>query len=196
MRGPARLASISWTVPPDVDLIAGAIGILMTDPDRRLQIEAYESIYCYRTRLFVERQGFAATGDIAVRRRVFRAVGPTAKFRRWKTPIGGCARRRKGCRLVWLAGAKVITSSCILRRVGTAMGPTCRPRISQTRDRLDGQASMADHIRPRRRVAPLWASDYPAHGSAVRSPQPIARPQMPHAGASLSRQFDVLPGTS
>lgn len=124
----------------------------MTDPDRRLQIEAYESIYCYRTRLFVERQGFAATGDIAVRRRVFRAVGPTAKFRRWKTPIGGCARRRKGCRLVWFAGAKVITSSCILRRVGTAMGPTCRPRISQTRDRLDGQASMADHIRPRRRV--------------------------------------------
>lgn len=60
----------------------------MTDPDRRLQIEAYESIYCYRTRPFVERQGFAATGDIAVRRRVFRAVGPRRNFEDGRHRLG------------------------------------------------------------------------------------------------------------
>lgn len=39
-------------------------------------IEAYESIFGYRFELYIRRDGYAGTGNLAVRREVFEAVGP------------------------------------------------------------------------------------------------------------------------
>ena len=39
-------------------------------------IEAYESIFGYRFELYIRRDGYAGTGNLAVRREVFDAVGP------------------------------------------------------------------------------------------------------------------------
>lgn len=96
----------------DVDLIAGAIGILMTDPDRPTAIEAYESIYSYRARLYVERHGYAATGNMAVRRCVFQAVGPFGGISTMEDTDWGIRATAQGHRLVYLAEAKVLTPSC------------------------------------------------------------------------------------
>ncbi|WEX75008.1 glycosyltransferase family 2 protein [Sinorhizobium numidicum] len=97
---------------PEIDLLAGDIGILMTDPARPSAIEAYESIYSYRARLYVERHGFAATGNMAVRTRVFRSVGPFGGISTMEDTEWGRGATAKGHRLVYLAEAQVLTPSC------------------------------------------------------------------------------------
>ncbi|ASY65973.1 Glycosyl transferase (plasmid) [Sinorhizobium sojae CCBAU 05684] len=97
---------------PDVDLIAGDIEILMIDPDRPTAIEAYESIYSYRVRLYAQRHGFAATGNMAVRKRVFHAVGPFGGISTMEDTDWGARATSQGYRLLYLSGARVVTPSC------------------------------------------------------------------------------------
>lgn len=54
----------------------GAVGLLVNDPQRLSAVEAYESVFGYRQRLYVERQGFCATLNMAVRKETFERVGP------------------------------------------------------------------------------------------------------------------------
>ncbi|MDX0011479.1 hypothetical protein GOB19_00165 [Sinorhizobium meliloti] len=89
---------------------------------------------------------------MAVRRRVLQAVGPFGGISTMEDTDWGMRATAHGYRLVCLAKAKVITHanpSASWHTNGTDMSR----RISQTRDGPDGQASMADHIRYRRRVA-------------------------------------------
>lgn len=44
--------------------------------DKLNAIEAYESVFAYRFKLYVERHGYAGTGNLAMLRRDFDAVGP------------------------------------------------------------------------------------------------------------------------
>ena len=71
-----------------VDVVGGDIGILAVDPAQLTSVEAYESNLSYRVRLYVERYGFAATGNMAVRAEVFRAMVPSGASRRWRTQSG------------------------------------------------------------------------------------------------------------
>src|SRR5690606_34065228 len=48
------------------------------DPARPTMLEAYESVFAYRQREYIERHGFSGTGNPAMRRAVFDAVGPFA----------------------------------------------------------------------------------------------------------------------
>jgi GT2 family glycosyltransferase len=41
-------------------------------------LEAYESIYAYRQKEYIERQGFSGTGNLAMRREIYDSVGPFA----------------------------------------------------------------------------------------------------------------------
>ena len=59
-------------------MLGGDVRIALEDPGRPTVIEAYESVYGYRMRLYVERDGYVATCNMAVRRDVFAAVGPFA----------------------------------------------------------------------------------------------------------------------
>lgn len=63
---------------PTITVAGGDVHIRLADPRRMTMIEAYESVFGYRMRLYVERDGFAATCNMAVRRDVFEAVGPFA----------------------------------------------------------------------------------------------------------------------
>lgn len=60
----------------DAQIVGGQVGIAAVDPQRLTAVEAFESVFGYRMRLYVERDGYAATCNMAVRRRTFRAVGP------------------------------------------------------------------------------------------------------------------------
>ncbi|MDQ0322181.1 glycosyltransferase involved in cell wall biosynthesis [Pararhizobium capsulatum DSM 1112] len=97
---------------PDVDFAGGDIAIQMTDPDRPSAVEAYESIYSYRARLYVERHGYAATGNMAVRARVFSVVGPFGGISTMEDTEWGQRATKLGYRAVFLPEAKVLTPSC------------------------------------------------------------------------------------
>ena len=52
--------------------------IAPADPARMTVVEAYESVFGYRIRLYIERDRYTGTGNMAVRREIFAAVGPFA----------------------------------------------------------------------------------------------------------------------
>jgi cellulose synthase/poly-beta-1,6-N-acetylglucosamine synthase-like glycosyltransferase len=61
---------------PDVDVLGGEARILPIDSARMNALECYEEVFSYRQRLFVERDHYAATLNMAVRASVFAEVGP------------------------------------------------------------------------------------------------------------------------
>lgn len=97
---------------PDIDLVGGDIGILVIDPQYPSAIESYESIYSYRARVYVERYGFAATGNMAVRKRVFHSVGPFGGIATMEDTEWGQRATARGHRIAFLPEARVLTPSC------------------------------------------------------------------------------------
>lgn len=60
---------------PEVSIIGGDVRIACKDPLHMTAIEAYESIFGYRIALYVRRDHFAGSGNLAVRKPVFESVG-------------------------------------------------------------------------------------------------------------------------
>jgi glycosyltransferase involved in cell wall biosynthesis len=58
-----------------IDVIGGDVRIAAENPSRLSDLEAYESVYAYRQREYIEKQGFSGAGNLAVRRSAFQAVG-------------------------------------------------------------------------------------------------------------------------
>jgi glycosyltransferase involved in cell wall biosynthesis len=80
---------------PRTEIIGGDVRIALANPDCMTMLEAYESIYAYRQREYIERQGFSGTGNLAMPRPIFEDVGPfagigVAEDREW----GGRASHR------------------------------------------------------------------------------------------------------
>jgi glycosyltransferase involved in cell wall biosynthesis len=97
---------------PDVDIIAGDVGIARADQHRPTALEIYESVYSYRVKLYVERDNYAATGNMAVRKPVFRLVGPfggigTMEDREW-----GQRATALGFNLAFVPEVTVLTPAC------------------------------------------------------------------------------------
>lgn len=61
---------------PDYAILGGDVRIACEDPQRLTLLEAYESVFAYRMKEYIARQGFTGTGNLAVRAEVFKAVGP------------------------------------------------------------------------------------------------------------------------
>ena len=69
-------------------IVGGEVRILASRPPELSQTEAYESIYGFRMKQYIQKEGYAATLNMAVRRDVFRQVGDfkglqTAEDREW-----------------------------------------------------------------------------------------------------------------
>lgn len=63
---------------PKTSVIGGDVRIACADVARPTAIEAYESVFGYRFKLYVERDHYTGTGNMAVRREVFHTVGDFA----------------------------------------------------------------------------------------------------------------------
>ena len=63
---------------PAAQVLGGDVRIACADPARPTMLEAFESIYSYRMDRYIAREGFTGTGNLAMRRAVFEAVGPFA----------------------------------------------------------------------------------------------------------------------
>ena len=61
-----------------VDLVGGAMRVLVDDPDHMTPVEAFESVFAFDNRSYVERQGFTVTANLFCRRDTFERVGPFA----------------------------------------------------------------------------------------------------------------------
>lgn len=97
---------------PDIDIIAGDVRVACADPDSPTAIEAYESIFSYRVRLYVERDHYAATGNMSVRREVFRAVGPFGGIAIAEDKEWGQRATARGFRIAYGPQIGVSTPSC------------------------------------------------------------------------------------
>jgi cellulose synthase/poly-beta-1,6-N-acetylglucosamine synthase-like glycosyltransferase len=104
-------AIVKFMDNPAIDFAGGDIKILSRE-DRLTAIEAYESVYSYRAQFYVERQGFAATGNMAVRTEVFRAVGPFGGIGSMEDTEWGQRATRMGYRIGYMVNACVSTPSC------------------------------------------------------------------------------------
>ena len=60
----------------DVCILGGDVRILHENPDKLTLLEAYESVFAYRMKEYIAKQGFTGTGNLAVRAAVFAAIGP------------------------------------------------------------------------------------------------------------------------
>lgn len=76
---PGWIAAIDQAfADPGAEVAGGDIRIAPADPARLTVVEAYESVFGYRQQLYISRDHYAATANMAVRRDIFLAVGPFA----------------------------------------------------------------------------------------------------------------------
>jgi glycosyltransferase involved in cell wall biosynthesis len=63
---------------PDGTILGGDVRIWRNNSNGFTALEAYESVFAYRFKLYIERQGFAGTGNMMVHRADFEEVGAFA----------------------------------------------------------------------------------------------------------------------
>jgi GT2 family glycosyltransferase len=59
-------------------VVGGDVRIDFVDPARLTPVEAFEAVFAYRQRMYIEKQGFSGTGNLAMHRSVHETVGPFA----------------------------------------------------------------------------------------------------------------------
>lgn len=94
---------------PETDVIGGEVLILRRDQDRATAIEAYESIWGYRMKLYVERDHYTATCNMAVRRDVFLKVGDFEGIRMAEDLDWGRRATAMGARIDYVADIRIET---------------------------------------------------------------------------------------
>lgn len=74
---PNWLASIAAALAAaePATVLGGDVRIWRSGDQRLAAIEAYESVFAYRFKLYIEKHGYSGTGNLAMRRRDFDAVG-------------------------------------------------------------------------------------------------------------------------
>lgn len=95
--------------PDAPDILAGDVRISWADPDRPTAIEAYESVFGYRQKLYVTRDHFSATCNMAVRASVFARVGPFAGLSVAEDLDWGQRAHAQGFTLAYVAGMRIET---------------------------------------------------------------------------------------
>jgi glycosyltransferase involved in cell wall biosynthesis len=82
---------------PERTLLGGDVRIWRDDDKSFTAIEAYESVFGYRFKLYIERQGFSGTGNLVVRRADFETIGPFAGIQIAEDIEWGQRARAVGC---------------------------------------------------------------------------------------------------
>ncbi len=86
---------------PSVEVIGGDVQIGLVDPRRMTALEAYETVYAYRQKEYIERHGFSGTGNLAMQRPVFEIVGPFAGIDKSEDRDWGRRANAKGITILY-----------------------------------------------------------------------------------------------
>lgn len=92
---------------PAPDVAGGDIRVGWRDPARPTAAEAYESVFAFRARKYVERDGYAATANMAATARILREVGPFGGIDMAEDADWGRRAVAAGARLVFAPEAVV-----------------------------------------------------------------------------------------
>ncbi|MDZ7588996.1 MAG: glycosyltransferase family A protein [Parasphingorhabdus sp.] len=90
------------------DILGGDVGIL-TANTRLTSIEAYESIYGYQMQDYIERHHYAGTGNLAMPRAIFDAVGPFRGMEVAEDINWGNRAHAMGLRIGYIADMRIAT---------------------------------------------------------------------------------------
>ena len=101
---PGWLSSIvaAFAARQDLMIAGGDVRIGLADPRNMTMLEAYESVFAYRQKEYIEKKGFSGTGNLAMRRRAFEAVGPFAGIAVAEDRDWGQRATAKGLRIAYL----------------------------------------------------------------------------------------------
>ena len=73
-----RIALQTLRSSPECTILGGDVRIWRDDKELFTAIEAYEAVFAYRFKLYIERHGYSGTGNLVVRRADFEKIGPFA----------------------------------------------------------------------------------------------------------------------
>ena len=59
-------------------VVGGDVRVDFVNPEHLTPVEAFEAVFAYRQSMYIEKQGFSGTGNLAMHRSVHEAVGPFA----------------------------------------------------------------------------------------------------------------------
>ncbi|MGF9764853.1 glycosyltransferase [Microvirga sp. 0TCS3.31] len=96
----------------DVHCLGGDIRVAPTSSGPKTETEAYENIFSYQVQRYVRRDHFAATGNMAVRRSVFEAVGPFGGIAIREDNDWGQRATAMGFRIAYVPQVRVFTPPC------------------------------------------------------------------------------------
>lgn len=87
-RGDWLAALLARFADPAAAIVGGDVRIIFETPGAPTPIEAYEAVYAFRQKDYIERKGFSISANLATRRATFEAVGPfggidTAEDKAW-----------------------------------------------------------------------------------------------------------------
>lgn len=94
---------------PEAEVVGGEVLIHRVDPAHPTMIEAYESVYGYRMKLYVERDGYTATCNMAVRRDIFERVGDFAGIAIAEDVDWGRRATAMGVRIAYVPDIRIAT---------------------------------------------------------------------------------------
>lgn len=83
-------------------VLGGDVRIWRSGPDGLNAIEAYESVFAYRFKLYIEKHGYAGTGNLAMFRRDFEATGPFNGIEVAEDMEWGARARAAGRRFIYV----------------------------------------------------------------------------------------------
>ena len=103
--GPAP-GTVPGTDPPEI--LGGEVRVFPRHPEALTPAEAFQMLYAYRQELYIARDNFSATANLAVRREVFAAVGPFAGLELAEDVDWGRRATRAGHRIVYAPEVRVL----------------------------------------------------------------------------------------
>lgn len=95
-------ALVAINASPDHTVLGGDVQIWRSRKDDVTAMEAYESIFAYRFKLYIEQHGFSGTGNLVVRRSDFDRVGPFAGIQIAEDMDWGRRAVQAGCKFQYV----------------------------------------------------------------------------------------------
>jgi glycosyltransferase involved in cell wall biosynthesis len=97
-----RSALRALQVSPERTILGGDVQIWRESKTAMTALEAYESVFAYRFKLYIEQHGFSGTGNLVVRRSDFDKVGPFRGIEAAEDIDWGQRARAAGCTFVYV----------------------------------------------------------------------------------------------
>lgn len=89
------------------EVAGGDVRIDFIDAGSLTPIEAYEAVFAYRQKLYIEKQGFSGTGNLAMHRDVFSRVGPFAGIGLAEDRDWGQRATAAGVRIIYVPAMRI-----------------------------------------------------------------------------------------